>query len=194
MTKLSKEEKREIVLQQAAILFSQNGYSETTILQIAKASGVSFGSIFTYFANKEELFRSAVIEPLNRVKPSFLIEPNESITGLEQIKGMIQEHIKLFSNEGIYLRLIQYVLGQPERFPDLFQELENFLHQTTDSISQVVTKAQNEGDLIEIDPELVALSYFSFINGIRLTILDGPEHGIWEEYIPQALRLFGVKN
>lgn len=192
LTKLSKKQKRELVLQEATILFSQQGYSETTISQIAKASGVSFGSVFTYFENKEELFKTILLQPLeNRLKPMFIIDPDSSLSAIAHIKIMIKEHINLFAKEGVYLRLIQYVLGQPERFPDIFFELNNFLQQAKESLGKLVIRGQIEGDLLKIDPEVVSLSYISFLNGIRLTILDGPEHKIWELYIPQALRLFG---
>lgn len=51
-----KEEKREAILDSAAQCFAEKGYSETTVDDIAKASGTSKGSIYLYFKSKEEIF------------------------------------------------------------------------------------------------------------------------------------------
>ncbi len=51
-----KEEKRQAILDAAAQCFAEKGYNETTVDDIAKASGTSKGSIYIYFKSKEELF------------------------------------------------------------------------------------------------------------------------------------------
>ncbi|MFX6387382.1 helix-turn-helix domain-containing protein, partial [Acinetobacter baumannii] len=43
------KQKRETILEQAIQMFAEHGYNDTTIAKVAKASGVSFGSVFTYF-------------------------------------------------------------------------------------------------------------------------------------------------
>ncbi|ELK45825.1 TetR/AcrR family transcriptional regulator, partial [Halobacillus sp. BAB-2008] len=71
-------EKRERILQAAIQMFSMNGYSNATIKEVAKAAGVSFGTVFTYFENKEELFHASVLEPLEEVKAVMLASPEPS--------------------------------------------------------------------------------------------------------------------
>lgn len=186
-----RKEKRERILQEAITLFSRNGYSQTTISDVAKASGVSFGSVFTYFSSKEELFRSAVVEPMEKWEPYFFNVAKKKGTPLEQIRQMVKEQVRLISREGPYLRLTQYVLGQPERFKEEFEFLDDFLGRIQDTLKPIIEQGQACGELEHIDPELVALSYFSFLNGIRLTIIDAQEAEIWELYVDQAMRLFG---
>jgi AcrR family transcriptional regulator len=53
-------DKRRRILDEAFHLFGELGYRNTTIKQVAAAAGVAPGSIYTYFADKEDLFRAAV--------------------------------------------------------------------------------------------------------------------------------------
>ena len=48
------------ILQAAFVEFSRNGYASTTLDQIAEGAGVTKGTIYVYFENKEHLFISMV--------------------------------------------------------------------------------------------------------------------------------------
>lgn len=53
-------DKRRRILDEAFRLFGELGYRNTTIKLVAAESGVAPGTIYTYFADKEDLFRAAV--------------------------------------------------------------------------------------------------------------------------------------
>ncbi len=44
------------IMEHASLLFSQKGYNQTSVGDIAKASGYSKGHIYYHFKNKEQLF------------------------------------------------------------------------------------------------------------------------------------------
>lgn len=195
MTAKKDAEKAERILNAAIVRFAQNGYTQTTISQIAKASGVSFGTVFTYYENKEALFRAAVLDRLHSWEPLFLdISCGENESPIEAIKEMIGNHVRLLAQEEQYLRLVQYVIGQPDRFREIFDELDGFLSRFVDALQPVVENGQQYGQLVQIDSEAVALSYLSFINGIRLTITGELKSSFWEICAEQALRLFGPRE
>src|ERR1700674_5890393 len=50
------------ILEAAFEEFSRNGYASTTLDQIAERAGVTKGTIYVYFENKEHLFISMVRE------------------------------------------------------------------------------------------------------------------------------------
>ena len=57
---ISVQQKKERVLQSAILLFSKNNYDGTTMADIAKHAGVSFGSVSSYYGNKEELYNTCI--------------------------------------------------------------------------------------------------------------------------------------
>lgn len=54
------QERKEQLLDCAAVLFAERGYAETRVLDIVRAAGVAKGLFYWYFENKEALFRELV--------------------------------------------------------------------------------------------------------------------------------------
>ena len=52
-----KEDIRSRILTVARQQFERNGYSKTSMREIAVLAGVGVGNIYNYFTNKDELFR-----------------------------------------------------------------------------------------------------------------------------------------
>lgn len=187
-------EKRERILQAGIQTFSVNGYSNTTIKQVAKKAGVSFGTVFTYFDSKENLFKASVLEPLEEVKAVMLNVPDPTEYPTQQIKGLIEKQFRFFSQQTTYARMLQYVIGQPERFHDLFIELDQFSIQLRDVLRPLILKGQEKGELIKLEPNDISDTYLAFINGARLTFIDSSDNQkAWDMFIRHAYLLFGPK-
>lgn len=56
----AKEEKKNIIIENALKLFSKNGFYNTTIPDIAKSMKMSVGNMYNYFKSKEELAKYAI--------------------------------------------------------------------------------------------------------------------------------------
>ncbi len=56
----TKEEKKNIIIENALKLFSKNGFYNTTIPDIAKSMKMSVGNMYNYFKSKEELAKYAI--------------------------------------------------------------------------------------------------------------------------------------
>ena len=56
MARKRDEQKKEIIMDTATRLFAEKGYHATSIQDIVAGSGLSVGTIYLYFANKEEIF------------------------------------------------------------------------------------------------------------------------------------------
>ena len=54
------EEKRRKILDVSRIAFGTDGFDKTTIKTIASEAHIAQGTLYTYFANKEELFKAVV--------------------------------------------------------------------------------------------------------------------------------------
>lgn len=188
------KEKRKRILEEAITLFSEEGYNDTTIAKVAKAADVSFGSVFTYFKNKEELFNSAVIEPLDEFKEVLFNFSTEAEDPLAELEQMVINHIKYFAHLGNYLRLVAIVVGQYSKFPNQFTELDNVHQEFREKLSILIINGQHLGQLRELNPKNVATSYLSFLIGLRLTLADAPDHEVWQEFVSISMQLFGPKK
>lgn len=64
MAQYKKEEVRKAILAAATRLFTQRGYDNTLIKDIAREAKISVGNIYRYFANKQEILYSLVTPDL----------------------------------------------------------------------------------------------------------------------------------
>lgn len=193
MAKPRSSEKRHKIFQAGLRLFAQNGYSKTTIKDIAAEANVSFGTVFTYFENKEELFHLCVTEPIEEFR-NYLLETSGILENfsLDKLKEMVDEHVAYFLEKEDYLRVIQYVIGQPERFSEMMEELDQFSDEFMSFIQNVVKTGMKKGVLPESNPEEVGYGYLAFLMGTRLTFTDHANVQLTNAFKNQALRLFGI--
>lgn len=56
ISEAKKEERKKLILNSAAEVFGMKGYSDSSIDDIVKHSGISKGGIYTYFPTKEAIF------------------------------------------------------------------------------------------------------------------------------------------
>ena len=61
--RMSKEERREQILESALSIFIDKGYNGATTMDISKEAGISEVTLFRYFDSKKQIFREA-IEPI----------------------------------------------------------------------------------------------------------------------------------
>lgn len=89
------DEKRNKILNVAIMEFSEYGFNSANINRIAQKSGISVGSIYKYFDNKEDLFLTIVhfgVETLKDVLKD-IMESNEALESrIEKIIKAIQSH------------------------------------------------------------------------------------------------------
>lgn len=189
--RLNMEKRRENIRDSAITLFALEGYEGTTIKNIAEAAGVSYGNVFNYFEDKQQLFLAAVVDPLEEFSEQVLDFNPDAEDSIAELKETIAKHIKLFSRIKNYLTIVVQVVGQPHRFPEPFEHIDRFHDVLREKVCKLIKNGQNKGLLIQQDPMSVATLYTSLLIGIRLNNTDTRYNQMWKQYIPPVLQLFG---
>ena len=70
-TRLPAGERREMILEAAALLFAERGYDGTTLEEVASASGVTKPILYRHFASKQALYMALLIRHADDM-PSFV--------------------------------------------------------------------------------------------------------------------------
>lgn len=89
ITEESKQERISLILHHAFKVFSDKGYSDTTIDDIVNASGVSKGGIYTYFKSKEEIFLAIAEDRLINRK-NLIASFTSSMSSKEKLSSYIK--------------------------------------------------------------------------------------------------------
>src|ERR1700728_5431810 len=115
-----KAERPQEILEAAFVEFSRNGYATTTLDQIAERAGVTKGTIYVYFENKEHLFISMVRElmkaTLDTVQDMFERHDGSTADLLRAQFSFIYEHIGADRRRREVVRML---IAEAPRFPEL---------------------------------------------------------------------------
>ncbi|MGB9665578.1 MAG: TetR/AcrR family transcriptional regulator, partial [Ignavibacteria bacterium] len=82
-----KLEKRNLIIDTAAQLFSEFGFHEVNMDLVARKAGIAKGTIYNYFKSKEELYFAINETRLNRLITELEKKFKEQVEVLEDLKG-----------------------------------------------------------------------------------------------------------
>ena len=88
------KEKRDRILNVSIEEFANNGFENTSIQQIAKKSGISVGSVYKYFENKETLFSMVVHEGMSSLEELLMSLADSSDDIIVKAETIIRELLK----------------------------------------------------------------------------------------------------
>ncbi len=187
--------KREQIVDGAKRVFMQKGFDAASMNDITREAGVSKGTIYVYFDNKEDLF----IAMVERERAAFLaalrtvLKDNENVeAGLREFGIKFLEHL----TDDKIINAMRTVLGVRERMPDLcarfFRGPQNLRTVLQDFLTLHVEAGSLEVDDIDLASgqflDLASGSFFKF----RLfgTMPEAPPREEIERVIRGAIRVF----
>ncbi len=107
---LSQTKKREKLLEVAIQLFSEKDYARVTIAEIAKRAGISEGTVYEYFENKEDLLLT-IPEERFRTHLEELSDTFDIRDSSRKLRRFVRNHFRLYLDDRqflvIYLLMIQ---------------------------------------------------------------------------------------
>jgi TetR/AcrR family transcriptional repressor of nem operon len=171
-------------LTQAVELFSSKGYSETSMEDIVKATGVSRYGLYGTFGNKRELFEQALDRYADGMgKQSFLrlLEPDAS---LDHIRAIFAERVEDMccqeEHKGcLFIHTAMQLAPQDE---DLREVLRKFMKRMGKAFSVGLESAKARGEIrqdidVEDAGELLTSTMFGLAvlgrTGFKRETLDG---------------------
>ena len=148
--RLRLKDKRQSIIDAAILLFSEKGFHNTRTPELAKKAGVSEGTLYNYFINKDDIliksFEYYSEKILNHLKS---LEKN-CVTAREKIENFVTAHINIFIENKAMARFVLLELRQsPEfirKYPD-YRPVKIFIDYLTSLIQEAVDRGEYRKDL-----------------------------------------------
>src|SRR5437763_1128779 len=99
------QRRREEILDRAVEMFAQHGFRETDLQWVAKACGVSKGTIYHYFISKEELFLTAVRRGVKRLHETIDAAKFAMTDPVERIERAVEAYLRFFKENPALVEL-----------------------------------------------------------------------------------------
>ncbi|WP_153720751.1 TetR/AcrR family transcriptional regulator [Sporosarcina cascadiensis] len=178
-------DRRQEILLAAEKSFSLFGYKATTMDQVAKIANVGKGTIYTFFANKEELFHAIVrqmIEEMRRVSDECTIEGASFEVNAHT---RLMQLLKFRETHQLYVKLIEE--EKELRTPMVGEVLASIEQEIIEYVRQKIERSIAKGELKPCNSELVA--YLLFKSYLALVVDWSKTHDrqLTEEEIAQLL-------
>ena len=186
------DQKKKDVLNVATKLFAENGFEATTMSDIAKLSNVGFGTVATYYGNKEALLLKCVEEPMKVLLEKILQFDCNPQSYRNEIEVMTLQHFKLFHENRIYLLLLIHVTAQWERYFKPYELAHEFALSIAKKIELLIKNGQNAGQISEGDAWIISNAYISFILGLFLSNTNEFAEETLKSFAEASTRLFGL--
>jgi AcrR family transcriptional regulator len=143
-----KAERPQEILEAAFVEFSRNGYAMTTLDRVAEHAGVTKGTIYVYFENKEHLFISMVREVTKAALDTVhkMLETHEGTTAdlLRAQFSFIYQHIVEDRRRREVLRML---IAEAPRFPELADRYhQEILRPCLDMLRQAIRRGMDRGE------------------------------------------------
>jgi AcrR family transcriptional regulator len=145
----SSEERRQQILQAATKLFARQGFARTTTKEIAREAGLSEGTIYKYFTNKQELLFSFLeSKALQSLQAFFAIARKDD----EVIRDFLLNRFTLVEQgQG----LMKVVFGEALFDPKFARVLRRrLLEPARKVLTEFIAEGIREGRYRKLDPEV----------------------------------------
>ena len=177
-TKEDAEKTRLKIIEAALILFSRNGYSNTTLAMIGTEAGYSRGPIYWHFKNKEDLFQAVLAysqEPLEQLVAQ---ARNGELLPLATIERFLTRWFDLLVEDAWFRQSFEILLNKTEMTEAVSATLKRERKLTRSMIStlqELLLAAQEEGAIPQAQPaEQLALMVYTQLMGITQSWLFAP--------------------
>jgi len=157
---------RERVINAAAKIFSMKGFYKASMDDIALEAGVAKGTLYYYFKNKSELFKTVVVEGIDFLVEDLRNVVNNSDESIENIiKSMIKKNIDFYLE---YYELANIVLNEITSGidDDVLNEIKNSKEKYVRFLADLLLDGYNQGIICNSDFNMIAAGIIGMVNGI----------------------------
>jgi AcrR family transcriptional regulator len=161
-----REEQKKNILEGAIRAFARNGFPATKMADIAAEANVSYGLVYHYFPNKEQILgelTDIAVQKVSELTQQAMEMPGTPLERLHWLVSMILQHLqKKPESMMIFHRLVAEMNSRHEcralasRFDVLFTEV----------LGRLITEGQVAGQIARDDPALLVTALQACLRGL----------------------------
>lgn len=203
-----KQERRDTIIAAAVRVFLERTVQGSTMDDIAREADVSKGTLYLYFASKEELFLSVAIRWLDHLQEEveeLQVESFES--GLEMIRAGMKLYVRHALECPGHFKVAMSWLSTPYSFDDatpLFQEYRSAIGKKYAFMKGAIERGKKDGSVVSRVPsDKIAIQLWASMLGVILVEQNADEigrrvppfgpaaSGVAETFVDNVLSVFG---
>jgi len=181
---------RERIVSASIRVFSERGIEQATVDEIAEAADVGKGTIYNYFATKEDIVVAFMVDIERTIQPQVAALAESETTLTSALSRFVRLQFELKEPHHRFVRVfLAQMLGRTEKFAPWMQEIQTVIDPP---MERLFVRLQERG-LLRADVELpVLIGVFKTVQ-LGLTALwaiEGPPWHGTQHLLREEIRLF----
>ena len=169
---------RQAMLAGALVLFSEKGYHNVSMHEIAKKSEFAIGTLYKFFKNKEDLYKSLVLEQSDQFHETLMQSIEEGKDEIEKLRAYIRAKGQLF-NDNISMFRLYFAETRGASF-NIMAGLDSEIREQYDmflrELARIFERGIQTGRFKKIsDPYHLAVAIESISNAFIFICLEAPD-------------------
>jgi len=186
-TKEEAAETRERILDAALDIFSQQGYSQTTFVDIADRIGMTKGAIYWHFKDKPELL-AALIEKMREREERLVAERVPEVSTIEDLRDYFMARTRVVSEDEAVRKFVLFMMLQMEWSVEtraaVREEMQKVRREPFDDIERILRKLRRRG-VLRKDIDLNTTKHI--LMGLWFGLLSTHLHGLGAADFPACV-------
>jgi len=186
------QSRKKDILDAAAKLFSEKGFHDVSVDEIAEQVGISKGTVYLYYENKETLFQSIVTEKTKALYRDLQTTVDSSEPARRRIERFIEIMVAYFNRNQPIFKLFhtEKIRLSMENHSRLHEDGILAFRTYFELIARLMRDGQEQGLLRSMEPEVCAKSLMGLIHAYSFhRMLSGNRTNVQEE-TAQIMDLF----
>jgi AcrR family transcriptional regulator len=140
-------------------VFAEKGFAAAKLDEIARRAGISKGTLYLYFKDKEDLFRAVIRDTVAPNIATIRDVVDAADIPFAQVVGMLLPRFAEIATRVPIGAVAKMVIGESRNFPELAKVYYDLVvSQAIALLSGLIEKAQARGEVRPGDPRLHAMS------------------------------------
>ncbi len=165
MARARSEAKQEAILEAASRIFSDREYHQVLCDEIAEEAGVGKGTLYRYFATKEDLYFATITEGFRRLKDALTPKLAGQSGAAAKLERLAREMLEYFWRRRDFYTLLY---RNDRRFLDHESVLRETRQSIADLIEKIVAEGIERGEFRRTDPRIAAELFSGMIRSINI--------------------------
>jgi AcrR family transcriptional regulator len=163
---------RERIIEAAEKIFSEKGFYEAKVYQIADLAEVSVGTIYRFFKSKEELYSAVLKKKLSELERR--VEKRVKHKSPEEaLRVYIETVVDFFDEERVFFEIFMREVGSLSIIDEERFELSDWYRNYVKRLSKIVNRGRKRGVFKNLDPIGVILAISGAIKNLLYCSMKG---------------------
>jgi AcrR family transcriptional regulator len=160
------EERRQQIMEAALACFARKGYHKTTMDDIVAESGLSKGTLYWYFKNKDDLFISLIKSYFLSIGQDISAILEQDATASHKLRAIAQETAQFFLETKEFFNVFLEFWMLSALNEELNQLFSNILIQYREVLARVITQGIEAGEFKPVDARQLAFPVMAVYDGL----------------------------